>query len=83
MQEDCPNPHAGGGGGGGFLLIEGIAYMRLKVGASRKGVLMAVTNSAWSLKPVCACPSPNTYHTPGAPGTPRAITGLDPKHIFL
>lgn len=42
----------GGGGGGGFLVIEGIAYMQLQVGASRKVLLMAVSSSAWSLKPV-------------------------------
>ena len=42
----------GGGGSGGFLVIEGIAYLKLQVGASTKSVLQAVSSSAWSLKPM-------------------------------
>eukprot|EP00668_Euglena_longa_P017466 GGOE01021876.1.p1 GENE.GGOE01021876.1~~GGOE01021876.1.p1 ORF type:complete len:640 (-),score=180.93 GGOE01021876.1:225-2144(-) len=42
----------GGGCSGGFLVIEGMAYLQLQVGASTKSMLMAVSGSAWSLKPI-------------------------------
>eukprot|EP00667_Euglena_gracilis_P005147 EG_transcript_5174 len=42
----------GGGCSGGFLVIEGMAYLQIQVGASTKSMLMAVSGSAWSLKPI-------------------------------
>eukprot|EP00667_Euglena_gracilis_P003590 EG_transcript_3598 len=37
---------------GGLLVIEGLIYLRLQVGASTKTLLMAVSGSSWSLKPL-------------------------------
>jgi len=39
-------------GNGGFMLVEGIMYMQLQVGAATKSSLQAVSASAWSLKPL-------------------------------
>jgi len=43
-----------GGGSGGLLVVEGLIYMRLQVGASMKTVYQAVGSSAWGLKPLYA-----------------------------
>jgi len=41
-----------GSSGHGFLVIEGLAYMHLRVGAAAKNLLSAVSGSTWALKPV-------------------------------
>eukprot|EP00667_Euglena_gracilis_P005817 EG_transcript_5859 len=41
-----------GSNGGGFLVLENLVYVHLKVGASTKSILMAVSGSSWSLKPI-------------------------------
>eukprot|EP00667_Euglena_gracilis_P005873 EG_transcript_5913 len=43
-----------GGGSQGLLMVEGLIYMRLHVGASMKTVYQSIGNSAWGLKPLFA-----------------------------
>eukprot|EP00669_Euglena_mutabilis_P008041 TRINITY_DN3194_c0_g1_i3.p1 TRINITY_DN3194_c0_g1~~TRINITY_DN3194_c0_g1_i3.p1 ORF type:complete len:619 (+),score=242.09 TRINITY_DN3194_c0_g1_i3:29-1858(+) len=43
-----------GGGSEGLLVVEGMIYMRLHVGASLKTVYQAIGGSAWGLKPLYA-----------------------------
>ena len=45
------------------MLMEGVMYMQLQVGAATKSMLQAVSASAWS------CPYPP--ESPSVPGTPR------------
>eukprot|EP00668_Euglena_longa_P004609 GGOE01005379.1.p1 GENE.GGOE01005379.1~~GGOE01005379.1.p1 ORF type:complete len:613 (-),score=226.53 GGOE01005379.1:285-2123(-) len=43
-----------GGGSQGMLVVEGLTYMRLQVGAAAKVTFQSVSQSAWGLKPLYA-----------------------------
>ena len=43
-----------GGGGAGLMVVEGLIYMKLNVGARNKTMFQAISSSAWGLKPVYA-----------------------------